>query len=341
MTRRGRILLLTVAVLIAVALIPIIHHYQLKVAVSEYWAGLKARGEPVDLAQVLPPRVPSEHDSAELFANAVSLFADKGNALSTNQPPTMRIILPGRAMAGWLQPEVRNDDATNSWEEIEAALAEDKAALDLLHKLPDKAEFDFKLNYSDGFTKMKFGPLAQAKRAAQLLSASTVVHLRHNDAAVSTKDIGAMLSIVNGLAHDRTLISELVRIAISQIAVGPTWELLQFPNINEQQLAALQRNWAGLEFSKAFENAMLVERACGKLDLDELRKSNLNSYFVPLGELGLSTLTAAMSRNSKSNTTPRCGAIGGLIRMNCATLKDCRRFWTPRVSFKPILHSLP
>jgi hypothetical protein len=287
MSRRRKSLLGAAIVLGAAILIPVLRHYQLKAAVERYWAEMKAGGEPMELAQVLPTPVPPEHDSTGMLTNAFALFATNRNVINGNQPQAMRMVAHGKAMVGWRQPDVRAFEATNSWAEIDAALAEDKAALDLLRELPNEADFDFNLNYSAGFGKMKLGPLAQAKGATQKLETSAMVNLHRNEADAAARDIQTMLVLANGLAHDRTLISELVRMAVSQITAATCWEFLQSTNSTDGQLVSLQRSWTDLEFTKPFENSMLMERAVGKVDLNELRRTGLKSYFDMIGTIGL------------------------------------------------------
>ena len=78
MSRRRKILII-VSVAVAVAiLIPCIHHYRLRAAVDAYVAELKAKGEPMELAQVIPPSAPLEQNGAEIFRKAAGLL-DFGN----------------------------------------------------------------------------------------------------------------------------------------------------------------------------------------------------------------------------------------------------------------------
>ena len=51
-----------------------------------------------------------------------------------------------------------------------------------------------------------------------------------------------MLVLVNGADDERTIISQLVRIAIAQIAAATTWEFLQSTNLTDESLAALQED---------------------------------------------------------------------------------------------------
>ena len=68
MSRRRKILI-TLGIMLGVAiLVPVIRHYQLRAATEAYIAQLKAQGEPMDLAQVIPPPVPPEQNGAIPFA---------------------------------------------------------------------------------------------------------------------------------------------------------------------------------------------------------------------------------------------------------------------------------
>jgi hypothetical protein len=72
MSRRRKILIVAGIVLGVTILIPVVRHYQLRFATEAYIAELKAKGEPMELAQVIPPPVPPEQNSAPLITNALS-----------------------------------------------------------------------------------------------------------------------------------------------------------------------------------------------------------------------------------------------------------------------------
>ena len=95
MSRRRKILIAVVMALGVAVLIPVIHHYQLRAATEAYIAELKAKGEPMDLSQVIPPPVPPEQNSASKLLKAVSLLNTSWNVLDSNPPPAMRMVAPG------------------------------------------------------------------------------------------------------------------------------------------------------------------------------------------------------------------------------------------------------
>jgi hypothetical protein len=65
----------------------------------------------------------------------------------------------------------------------------------------------------------------------------------------------------------------LVRIAMAHLSVAATWELLQAP-VTDTQLAAVQRDWAGLSFVGPFGNALELERALDQMMLERMRNSS-------------------------------------------------------------------
>jgi hypothetical protein len=179
------------------------------------------------------------------------------------------------------QPDIHTRDGKNSWEEIESALTEDSEALKLLSQIADHPALNFNLDYKDGVDKIKILQLAPLKRSAQKLSAAAMVDLHRGDSASAVKSVSAMLALVNGASNDRVVISELVRIAIAQIAAPVVWEILQSTNVTDEQLATLQHDWMNLEFIRGDENALAMERVIGRITITKWRDSSyeLQNYF--------------------------------------------------------------
>jgi hypothetical protein len=280
MSRRRKFSVVAGIVLGVALLVPVIHHYQLRFAVESYIAELKAKGEPMDLAQVIPPPVPPEQNSATIFLKAAALLTTNDDVLNNNPPPAMRGVAPGKAMVGWMQPEIRDGNATNSWKEIRDALTQNDEALKMLNQITNNSIFDFNLQYTQRF-EMRITNLVSEKRTVQRLSASALCNLHFGDSAPAAKDIQAMLVLVNGTGDERTIISQLVRIASAQIAAATMWEFLQSTNLTDEPLAELQEDWSRLEFIEALQRAFPVEREGAVTTFTKWRDSNseLQHYF--------------------------------------------------------------
>jgi hypothetical protein len=99
-----------------------------------------------------------------------------------------------------------------------------------------------------------------------------------------------MLALVKAMSDERLVISELVRIAIAQIALTVNWEILQSPNVTDEQLAEMQRDWTSLDFIRGDENAMAMERVTGRITSAKWRRSNstLQDYLETGIRIGLS-----------------------------------------------------
>ena len=283
MKRGWKILIAIGLIMIAGLLVSIVHHYRLRGATEAYIAELKAQGEPMDLAQVMPPSVPPDQNGADTFRKAAALFKADQSLLSTNVYNSMRMVAPGKAMVCFQQPAAVDYDVTNTWEELAGAVAGNKDSFELLDQIVDRPTLDFGIHYEKGVWNLDFTNLylSEVKQAALRLHVAGLSDLHRGDGASAAKDVRSMLALVKGMREERLVISELVRIAIANIALPVNWELLQSTNVTDEQLAALQNDWASLEFIRAEENALELERAAGRITVQKWRSSNaeLGHYF--------------------------------------------------------------
>lgn len=282
-----KILITTVAILGATILISVIHHYQLKAVVNRYITELKAKGEPMELAQVIPPPVLSEQNSTDILREADSLFNDSFTAdkslLETNYVSGMRMVAPGKAMIRWQQPDIRDIDGTNSWENLTTAVAQNAKAFALLQQIIKRPNFGFQIEYGRGVADLNFTNfyLLQSKRGSQRLEAAVICDLHQGDTESAVKNLRTMLALVKAMRDERLVISELVRMAMTSIALNANWEILQSTNLTDEKLAGLQRDWMSLDFIRSDENALAMERATGEISLAKWRGSHseLQHYF--------------------------------------------------------------
>jgi hypothetical protein len=273
MKRAWKILFVVFAILVGAVLISIIHHYQLRAATNAYIAELKAKGEPMDLAQVLPQPVPPEENSADTFRKAAAMIKDDQSLLSTNDYDAMKMVAPGKAAVCSRQSEAWSYNATNSWKEVEAAVAHDTNYFALLRQIIEKPIFDFRIHYKAGMDHLDFTNLylMEVKYAALRLQTAAVSDLHRSDDTSAVSDLRTTLAIAKAMPGEHLLISELVRIAIASIAVSGTWEILQSTNVTDEQLAALQKDWASLEFFHSMETSMEMERAISLITITKWR----------------------------------------------------------------------
>ena len=260
--------LLAAAVLVAAYFI----HFRARWAVERYERQIVAAGETLSVPALYPPSVPPENNGAPLFGLAMGNIIWARTLLETNAPPAMRLAAPGKAIVGWAQPDVRVE-GTNSWAQIEEVLARYQEPLQTVREAAEHQAFDYQLDYLQGFTLL-LPHLAPIKRAAQLLTADTLCDLHRADAAAAATNLEAMLGVVRATADERLPIFQLVRIAVAAIAMTATWEFLQSPSVSDEQLAAVQHDWAGVRFIQPAKESLNMERAMNLMTLQRMRRSS-------------------------------------------------------------------
>jgi hypothetical protein len=277
MNLRRKMLIFAGAVFGAAILIPVIHHYQLRIAEASYIAKLKAQGEPMDFARLIPAPVPTDQNSADAFLKAVALFDADKSLLLTNYISGMKMVAPGKATTRYQLANAEGGLATNSWKEVAAAVRQNSNAFDLLQQLTVHPNLDFQIHYERGFgeSDLQNLHLAETKRMAQKLETETMSDLHEGDTTSAVKDVRAMLALAKSLDDEHFIISELVQIAIAAMAVPVTWDVLQSPNLTDGQLAQLENDWNALDFIQADENALEMERVMRLMSVAKWRASEM------------------------------------------------------------------
>jgi len=265
MKRRRVILVVISLILVAAVLASVIRHYQLRAATDAYIAELKAKGELTELAQLIPPPVPPDQNGAEAVRKADQMFNAGHTLLSSNYfYGGMRMVAPGKAASATELPDLRDDYyATNSWEEVRDAVAKNAEAFALLHQIIRKPNFDTGIQYEKGVDQLQLTNLlvTKAKATAMRLGTAALSDLHERDTGSATENVRTMLAVAEGMRSEHLVISELVRIGIVDIVVPDTWEILQSPNVTDEQLAALQKDLANVEFFHSMQTAFELERA--------------------------------------------------------------------------------
>jgi hypothetical protein len=244
-------------------------HFRPENEVEAYKKLLRDKGEKLEISEVLPPPVAPESNSVDAVEDAFRMFGSSAE----NVPDAMKMVAPGKALVGWMQPDVRGYDFTNSWDDFAAEIAADRPAIELLHQVLERPRLDFQLDYKKG-AELLLPHLAPLKRSAQKLEAAVVLDLHNGDTGAASTNILTMLGLVQRNAAEGLLISHLVRIAMTAIAVSPTWELLQATNVTDMQLAAVQKSWEQMDFLSDATNAFVMERAWGLAEIEKMRATH-------------------------------------------------------------------
>jgi hypothetical protein len=254
------------------------------VEVSAYKRSLIARGEKLEIADVLPPPVPPEQNGADIVNKAAKFISSQDNYFSNN-PPAMRVIMPGKAIVGFEQPDVRSTgfssawswrNYTNSWSNVMVMAETYLPATKPLKQMINFPALNFHVDYSNEW-EMELTHLWSLDNCSGTLSSEAICDLHRGDTASATTNICALLALITGVRNERLVISQWDRMEMVSHATSATWELLQASNVNDVELAMLQSSWTRLEFIHAAENAILMDRASKESTIQKMQTSD--EYF--------------------------------------------------------------
>ena len=107
--------------------------------------------------------------------------------------------------------------------------------------------------------------------------------MHERDTNAAWESLRAEANLVRMNHGEPLLISQLVRVAIGQIAVSTLWEALQYPGWSEAQLAELQTNWGSFDLLDHLDSSFAMERVMGAREFQEMRNSfsNYNNVLNP------------------------------------------------------------
>jgi len=203
----------------------------------------EAKGEKFDLASVVPPEVPDDQNFAKsaLFQPLFDCDA-KGNPRDQAAhdaakdrfalQPAPRDTLgwrhgQRRDFAAWEAALLKQDDPPAKGampvDTVLAALEPFAAEMASLANDVRRPHSRFDIRYEDTFAAL-LPHLQVMKTAAKLYSLRASARLAKGDTATALRDTVTTIHLAESFANEPLLISQLVRVAILQIAMQPFWE---------------------------------------------------------------------------------------------------------------------
>jgi hypothetical protein len=121
------------------------------------------------------------------------------------------------------------------------------------------------------------------KKSSLWLSDVAMLAMHERDTNTAWENLRAEANLVRMNHSEPLLISQLVRIAITQIAVGTLWGAIQYPGWSDAQLAELQTNWDSFDLLDHLESSFAMERVSGAPEFEKMRSSfsNYNNVVNP------------------------------------------------------------
>jgi hypothetical protein len=260
---RSKILFVLVPLLI-LGFIFILPHGRYRHELEAYKKELLAKGEKLTIAELVPPPPPANvSNGAHAFMQLMGNYKTP-----TNLPSVMKLIAPGLVIV-----------ASSNLGPVEMVGYESNLSnVAKLREVLNAPVLDFDLDYSQGFDLLL--PHLTKLKSAELLLAGTAIQAFHaKDFSEAKTDLLTAIHLIAVFPHEPFMISDLVRVAMVQIAIKPTWESLQSDEWTDPQLAELQGKWQSMNLFANSAAAVAFERACGNSEIAKLREEpNANSF---------------------------------------------------------------
>ena len=260
MKRRRNIFVAVVLLLCALAALVFIPHYRAKARLEAYRQQLRAAGEKLEVNELAPQKPEGENGAMDFWA-AASASADVGKAASA----VSRMILPGKAQAGW-QRKVATEEfgtlkiTTNLWPILAAAISLKQGDLFALHEALHRPAFYFPLDYSKG-AELLMPHLAFVRQGFQELESLFLFNMHEGKTNEAWDNLMDLTLLTQKSKGEPLFISQMTRIADFSMASQTVWAALEYHGWTDAQLETLQRDWEAMEMKPETADAVAMERA--------------------------------------------------------------------------------
>ena len=301
-----RRLLITFAVVVTlVVLLYTVELVRGKWAWNKYVAETEARGNPLDIAAIIPPPVPDDENFAmiPLLRDSLDFITPIDSSKQLDLGPYFKALKSVKIPiknGNWTEGEridlsswqayfraESNPDAVEKVptsethqspaEDVLLALTLRKDALDQLQEGSNRRHARFPIDYEANFAAL-LPHLAPIKGTTQTLRLKALAHLESGKADLAFQDAMLGFYLREAIKSEPLLICHLVRIAINTIMIHPVWEGIADGKWNEKQLVEFQQLFEGDNWFADYKQSILGERAFSIAALDMIRRGDWGIY---------------------------------------------------------------
>ncbi len=248
-----------------------VENFRGKRAWERWKAERRAAGAAFDLSTFAPPVVPEAENFAAHPAVAASL-GDPGVPLA---PPLPKAVLDEQRFGDW-QQGVRADlgslDTALEGQTLSSLLAAYEQPLKDLAEAAQRPQCRLVQEY--GVTEnLPIPALLGWRNGARVLRLRSLVALREGRSEDALRDVLLGLRVAQHLQKEPHLISQLLRIAWTNMILQPIWEGLQDQRWSPEQLVRLQAGLEPLDLVASYRQSLRFERVGSQISHEAILAS--------------------------------------------------------------------
>ena len=232
----------------------------------------RAQGEPLALAELVPPEVPAARNAAPLYQEAYDQ-SNKLLAYSYTAQSRQELAL-----------EKLSDLSTPIDSEGLAILGRSQAAIEQVRLASRLPVCRFPTDWSQEPIKILFPQYGVMRRLARLMSVQAIVEAKRGNTTAALRDARCIFAISDHLKDEPVMVGFLVGRAIDALGNRTVAHILEIAPISAEQGRAFEASLPQTDWSAWLRRAMLGERTFGLsvFEMARAQPSQLASEVLPL-----------------------------------------------------------
>lgn len=157
---------------------------------------------------------------------------------------------------------LRNEDPTNTWQDLDEQLKQNQSSLQSLRELIKQPAPSMGRDIVRCLEADSMPNFVGVRIGAQMLHVAAMNDLHNGDHEKAVQDLATLLSFTKLYERDPSLVNFMIHMAIVGLSVDVCWDALQADGWTELQLATLQQEWLDTDrILPQLARAMESERA--------------------------------------------------------------------------------
>ena len=232
----------------------VLFRVRLRSEIQKKFDAIRAAGYPVTCAELdewysIPANV---ENAAYYYTDAFSHFKQWSGERADDLPIIGRAELPART-----QPLIEETRTL-----FAQYLADNRRALELLHKAAGIEHCRYPVDYSMGFGAL-FPHLAELRKGGRILALKALLDAENGQPESAVRSMHSSFALARSVSREPMLIPQLVRMACQTLAVSSLERVLNRSELTDEQLLGLSRSVSEAEDLSAMSGAFVGERCCG------------------------------------------------------------------------------
>lgn len=271
----GALVLLLCIGIIVYALVRVAGPYVGPVGTEGEIARIRARGEPVTLAELAGPSVPDSQNAASLYEKAFALL-----------PPSAEGDRAGGDAGGLrsLLRRARTADDPKAWAEVRAIASRHAGAIEAAKLAAARPRCRFGVKTDQGFPEYQH--LSKLRTLVSLIAASAMLQARDGDTSGALDTIAVGLRVGESVKDDYGLTPQSRRIAYVRTNLRALRYVLSHHRVSPEQAQRIDSLLSRMDFDRGFVRALQGERAVGIWLFERVRKDGIKAFEEFTGDSG-------------------------------------------------------